>query len=216
MRAERDDARFIARKESNVVKWGVAVLFGCTVTGSMIMLAASNMGKNNPAAVATKLESNTARSNTAGTSRTYSEAEKEYLRNWWKADEEHWQRSTEAAKAARQPQAEIVWTKDMINEFAKREAEANKAQQASYNTDSKKPQNAIDILNARKWGEVEPYEETRKRQKQQEIVIVGQERKPGDWVCSFVGGEGSLERRNCKSSLQFHERNGSYSGNRKP
>jgi hypothetical protein len=32
--------------------------------------------------------------------------------------------------------------------------------------------------------------------KQQEIVIVGQEQKPGDWVCSFIGGEGSLERRN--------------------
>lgn len=50
----------------------------------------------------------------------------------------------------------------------------------------------------------------------QEIVIVGQEQKPGDWVCTFIGGEGSLERRNCKSSMQLHKRNQSYSGNRNP
>ncbi|SFP42663.1 hypothetical protein SAMN05216601_11169 [Ectopseudomonas composti] len=53
-------------------------------------------------------------------------------------------------------------------------------------------------------------------QTRQEIVIVGQEQKPGDWVCTFIGGEGSLERRNCKSSMQLHNRNQSYSGNRSP
>ncbi|MDH1729862.1 hypothetical protein N5F00_10215 [Pseudomonas chengduensis] len=52
--------------------------------------------------------------------------------------------------------------------------------------------------------------------KQQEIVIVGQEQKPGDWVCTFMGNEGSLERRNCKSSMQLYKRNQSYSGNREP
>jgi len=52
--------------------------------------------------------------------------------------------------------------------------------------------------------------------KQQEIVIVGQEQKPGDWVCTFMGAGGSLERRNCKSSMQLYKRNQSYSGNRNP
>lgn len=50
--------------------------------------------------------------------------------------------------------------------------------------------------------------------KQQEIVIIGQEQKPGDWVCSYFGGEGGLERRNCKSSMQMQKRNKSYTGNR--
>lgn len=88
--------------------------------------------------------------------------------------------------------------------------------QTTFNDQNYKPKGAINLVNAREWGTAEPYEETRKRQKQQEIVVVGQEQKPGDWVCTFVGGEGSIERRNCKSGVQLHKRNTSYSGNRNP
>lgn len=88
--------------------------------------------------------------------------------------------------------------------------------QTVFNDQNYKPKGAINLVNARAWGTAEPYEQTRQRQEQQKIVIVGQEQKPGDWVCSFVGGEGSLERRNCKSGVQLHKRNTSYSGNRKP
>ena len=85
-----------------------------------------------------------------------------------------------------------------------------------FNDQNYKPRGAINLVNAREWGAAEPYEETRKRQEQQKIIVVGQEQKPGDWVCTFMGGEGSLERRNCKSRMQLHKRNTSYSGNRKP
>lgn len=85
-----------------------------------------------------------------------------------------------------------------------------------FNDQNYKPKGAINLVNAREWGTAEPYEQTRQRQEQQKIVIVGQEQKPGDWICTFVGGEGSLERRNCKSGVQLHKRNTSYSGNRKP
>lgn len=88
--------------------------------------------------------------------------------------------------------------------------------QTVFNDQNYKPRGAINLVNAREWGAAEPYEETRKRQEQQKIIVVGQEQKPGDWVCTFMGGEGSLERRNCKSRMQLHKRNTSYSGNRKP
>lgn len=88
--------------------------------------------------------------------------------------------------------------------------------QTTFNDQNYKPKGAINLVNAREWGTAEPYEQTRQRQEQQKIVIVGQEQKPGDWICTFVGGEGSLERRNCKSGVQLHKRNTSYSGNRKP
>lgn len=88
--------------------------------------------------------------------------------------------------------------------------------QTVFNDQNYKPKGAINLVNAREWGTAEPYEQTRRRQEQQKIVIVGQEQKPGDWICTFVGGEGSLERRNCKSGVQLHKRNTSYSGNRKP
>lgn len=88
--------------------------------------------------------------------------------------------------------------------------------QTVFNDQNYKPKGAINLVNAREWGTAEPYEQTRQRQEQQKIVIVGQEQKPGDWICTFVGGEGSLERRNCKSGVQLHKRNTSYSGNRKP
>lgn len=89
--------------------------------------------------------------------------------------------------------------------------------QTVFNSQNYEPRGAINIIDARDWGNAEPYEETRTRHnKQQEILVIGQEQKPGDWVCTYAGGEGSLGRRNCKSSMQLYKRNQSYSGNRRP
>lgn len=87
--------------------------------------------------------------------------------------------------------------------------------QTVFNDQNYRPQGAVNVVSFNT--QVTPNEPQRSTQpKQQEIVIIGQEQKPGDWVCSYFGGEGSLERRNCKSSLQLHKRNQSYSGNRNP
>lgn len=87
--------------------------------------------------------------------------------------------------------------------------------QTVFNDQNYRPQGAANVVSFNA-----PVIASEKQQetaaKQQEIVIVGQEQKPGDWVCTFIGGEGSLERRNCKSSMQLHKRNQSYSGNRTP
>lgn len=87
--------------------------------------------------------------------------------------------------------------------------------QTVFNDQNYRPQGAANVisLNAPMITRETPQATAKK---QQEIVIVGQEQKPGDWVCSYFGGEGSLERRSCKSSMQLHKRNQSYSGNRSP
>lgn len=94
--------------------------------------------------------------------------------------------------------------------------DAKQEKQTVFNNQNYQPKGAINIVDARAWGTAEPYEETRKRQEQKKIVVVGEQKKPGDWVCSYFGGEGSVDKRNCKSSMQLHKRNQSYTGNRTP
>lgn len=40
-----------------------------------------------------------------------------------------------------------------------------------------------------------------------EIVVVGKEERPEDWVCSYAGKEGSIRRRECKMRYQLNNRN---------
>jgi hypothetical protein len=86
--------------------------------------------------------------------------------------------------------------------------------QTVFNDQNYRPQGAVNVVSFN----TPAANETPKAAapKQQEIVIVGQEQRPGDWVCSYIGGEGSVDKRNCKSSMQLHKRNQSYSGNRNP
>lgn len=86
--------------------------------------------------------------------------------------------------------------------------------QTVFNDQNYRPQRAVNVVSFN----TPAGSETSKvgTPKQQKIVIVGQEQKPGDWVCSYFGGEGSLDRRNCKSNMQLNKRNQSYSGNRSP
>lgn len=87
--------------------------------------------------------------------------------------------------------------------------------QTVFNDQNYRPQGAVNVVSLNT-SATTTEQQWSAQPKQQKIVIVGQEQKPGDWVCTYIGGEGSLERRNCKSSMQLYKRNQSYSGNRKP
>lgn len=113
MHADRDDAPFQARRKSNdAFKWLTALAFGSGVAVAAILIASVSMGTNNPAASAPQL--NAGKSQPQGSINTYSRDEKEYLRKWSEADEQHWEGTTNASQAAareRQMQeAEVVWT----------------------------------------------------------------------------------------------------------
>ena len=86
--------------------------------------------------------------------------------------------------------------------------------QTVFNDQNYRPQGAVNVVSFNAPAIASEQQAT--APKQQGIVIVGTEQKPGDWVCTFMGNEGSLERRDCKSSMQMHNRNKSYTGNRKP
>lgn len=94
-------------------------------------------------------------------------------------------------------------------------APAQPEKQTVFNDQNYRPQGAVNVVS---FNAPVAFNEPQRStpSKQQKIVIIGQEQKPGDWVCSYFGAEGSLEQRNCKSSMQLHKRNQSYSGNRNP
>lgn len=75
--------------------------------------------------------------------------------------------------------------------------------QTVFNDQNYKPRGAINLVNAREWGAAEPYEETRKRQEQQKIIVVGQEQKPGDWVCTFMGAREALKGGTANQECSF-------------
>lgn len=79
--------------------------------------------------------------------------------------------------------------------------------QTVFNDQNYTPKDAINLINAREWGAAEPYEQTRKRQEEQKIIVIGQQNRPEDWICSYAGKEGSLGRRDCKSRYQLSNRN---------
>lgn len=87
--------------------------------------------------------------------------------------------------------------------------------QTVFNDQNYRPQGAVNVVS---FNTPTSYNEPQRsnQSRQQEIVIIGQETKPGDWVCNYFGGKGSIERRNCKSNMQLHNRNQNYSGNRNP
>lgn len=205
MKAERDYklAGGIG-KQNELAKWGVALLFGCAITAAMLTLASGSMGKNSPTSVAERLANQTKKQGTAP-SNSYSNAEKEDLRNWWKKDEEHWERSTQAAQKARQEQAEIVWTKEMLDELNEQEAENNKQKQTDFHDGNYVPRGAINIVDAKSFGETEPPKVNQQRQKPQEIVVVGKAESRLRDFCPHKPG--TVEHRNCKMRADLQSRN---------
>ncbi|ERH49510.1 hypothetical protein O203_15895 [Ectopseudomonas chengduensis] len=79
--------------------------------------------------------------------------------------------------------------------------------QTVFNDQNYTRKDAINLINAREWGAAEPYEQTRKRQEEQKIIVIGQQSRPEDWICSYHGKEGSTQRRDCKSRYQLNNRN---------
>ncbi|EZH81886.1 hypothetical protein AU05_08695 [Ectopseudomonas composti] len=79
--------------------------------------------------------------------------------------------------------------------------------QTVFNDQNYTRKDAINLINAREWGAAEPYEQTRKRQEEQKIIVIGQQNRPEDWICSYFGKDGSLRKRDCKSRYQLNNRN---------
>lgn len=79
--------------------------------------------------------------------------------------------------------------------------------QTVFNDQNYIPKGAINLVDAREWGAAEPYEQTRKRQEEQKIIVIGQQNKPEDWICSYFGKDGSLRKRDCKARYQLNNRN---------
>ena len=79
--------------------------------------------------------------------------------------------------------------------------------QTVFNDQNYTPKGAINLVDAREWGTAEPYEQTRKRQEEQKIMVIGEQNRPEDWICSYFGKDGSLRKRDCKSRYQLNNRN---------
>jgi hypothetical protein len=79
--------------------------------------------------------------------------------------------------------------------------------QTVFNDQNYTRKDAINLIDAREWGAAEPYEQTRKRQEEQKIIVIGQQNRPEDWICSYFGKDGSLTQRGCKSRYQLENRN---------
>ncbi|CAM2921463.1 Uncharacterised protein [Ectopseudomonas mendocina] len=117
-----------------------------------------------------------------------------------------------------EPAPKIDWD-EIVEEQARRDAmfqpqpeqptgsDSPAIKQAVFNDQNYTRKDAINLINAREWGAAEPYEQTRKRQEEQKIIVIGQQNRPEDWICSYAGKEGSLGRRDCKFRYQLSNRN---------
>jgi len=75
--------------------------------------------------------------------------------------------------------------------------------QTVFNDRNYKPSGAKNIVQATRVVQDEQRTSTTPK----EIVVVGKENRPEDWVCSYVGKEGSIKRRECKMRYQLNNRN---------
>lgn len=117
-----------------------------------------------------------------------------------------------------EPAPKIDWD-EIVEEQARRDAMSQQqpeqptgsdspaVKQTVFNDQNYTRKDAINLINAREWGAAEPYEQARKRHGEQKIVVVGQQNRPEDWICSFFGKDGSLKKRDCKSRYQLNNRN---------
>ena len=80
------------------------------------------------------------------------------------------------------------------------------AKQTVFNNQNYEPKGAINIIDARDWGDAVTREETRITQKkQQEIVIIGKEEPRLRDFCPYKPG--TVEHRNCKMRMDLNSRN---------
>lgn len=86
------------------------------------------------------------------------------------------------------------------------DAPAQQEKQTTFNDRNYSPNGAINVVsfNTTGWQDEEQNVPVRK---QKDIVVVGKQDRQENWVCSFFGKEGSIEKRDCKSGYQLRNRN---------
>lgn len=114
-------------------------------------------------------------------------AEPVVTKNWDKVVEEVASRDATLEPQAAQPEADI--------------AETPSSKQTVFNDKNYVPQGATNIVPATR---VTPEQTVTTSSRQKEIVVVGKESRISDFC---PGGEGSIERRNCRASVNLNNRN---------
>jgi len=92
---------------------------------------------------------------------------------------------------------------ELLEESLKKDTEATPEKQTVFTDRNYKPSGARNIVQATRVVQDEQRTSTTPK----EIVVVGKENRPEDWVCSYVGKEGSIKRRECKMRYQLNNRN---------
>lgn len=111
------------------------------------------------------------------------------------------------AEITRSAPAEKDWDK-IVEDVAKRsdksvpQKASQQTKQTEYTAATYVPAHAVNVMPATK---IHPNSvQVQQPKKQQEIVIIGKERRVRDF-CPYK--EGSIERRNCKMAVDLHTRN---------
>jgi len=193
MNADWDDAPVrIQRKAGNAMVWCISLVFGLGITGGGLYLASGQM-KPNPRAEAT-----VARLNAEATRKHNEEVRARQLASQQRynpapMEEKNWIRSSEEVQRNAQAQREL-------QEWSRAQAEKQQERQTSFSDATYVPQGARNVVPS-----TPIPREAYKPKPKQEIVIVGKaDPKLSDW-CPFA--KGSIERRNCKASINLSTRN---------
>lgn len=189
MKADRDDApEWLTSKPRKRGNMG-AVIAG--VIGMVVTLGALTLGGQ-------AFMTNTVKNLAANSQQTKPKPVAEITRSeptprndWDKIVEEQARRDAMSRQRAEQPTS----------------SDSPATKQTVFNDQNYTPKGAINLVDAREWGTAEPYEQTRKRQEEQKIMVIGEQNRPEDWICSFAGKDGSLKKRDCKSRYQLNNRN---------
>ncbi len=103
---------------------------------------------------------------------------------------------------------EVVKPETEWFEHATKEAEARRQEprQTSFNDQNYQRRGAINRMPPQPMLDDSASKPNTTRTKK-EIVVVGKEDRPEDWICSYIGKEGSIKRRECKMRYQLNNRN---------
>lgn len=160
MHADRDDLpQYLQRNTGNAARWIVAVIAASGITLGALYIGSKSMGQNHTAAISEKLSREEAWRKEQAKQQARNariEAEKEELRNWWKKDEAHWQRSTEASQQEAQ-EGERTFTKEMLDKMAGRTAPITQPRQNSFNDGNYTPQGTRNIVGSDPVRQTEAY-----------------------------------------------------------
>lgn len=97
-------------------------------------------------------------------------------------------------------------TPEEIEWFDEASKNAERKIQTSFNDQNYQPRGAVNSIPPPAV-RYDSTNETSKPRAKKEIVVVGKEERPEDWICSYSGKEGSIKRRECKMRYQLQNRN---------